>query len=110
MLGSFSRIVIGLLAAWFTFLFAAMALAFLKRRDAVPQEPDADEIDLVASFGPLDFRSTATAFRGGRVDTWFGGGGLARLSPRLRQSNNHSATSPALSKPSLSTARRRPRG
>ena len=31
------------------------------------QEPDADEVDLVASFGPLDYKSTSNAFRGGSV-------------------------------------------
>ena len=48
-------------------------------------EPDADEIDLVATFGPLDFRSKAASFRGGTVTTRFGGGTLdlrgARLDP-----------------------------
>jgi len=85
MLGSLGRLLAALLFGLFLFVVAAMGLAFLKRRDAVPQEPDADEVDLVASFGPLDYRSTATAFRGGRVDTWFGGGVLdlrhARLDP-----------------------------
>jgi predicted membrane protein len=74
MLGSIGRLAAALLFGWFLFVLAAMGLAFVKRRDAVPQEPDADEVDLVASFGPLDYRSTSTAFRGGRVDTWFGGG------------------------------------
>ena len=76
MLGKVGRVVAGLLVGWFVFVFVAMGLAFLKRRDAVPQDPDADELDLVATFGPLDFASTATAFRGGRVETWFGGGVL----------------------------------
>lgn len=76
MLGKVARIGAGILIGWFIFVLVAMGLAFLKRRDAVEQEPDADEVDLVAAFGPLDFRSTATAFRGGEVDTWFGGGVL----------------------------------
>jgi predicted membrane protein len=76
MLGRVGRVVVGLLIGWFVFVFAAMGLAFVKRREAVEQEPDADEVDLVASFAPLDFKSTASAFRGGRVDTWFGGGVL----------------------------------
>ena len=74
MLGSIGRLIAALLFAWFVFVFAAMGLAFVKKRQAVPQEPDADEVDLVAAFAPLDFKSTATAFRGGRVETWFGGG------------------------------------
>ena len=74
MLGNLGRLVAALLFGWFVFMLAAMGLAYLKRRDVVPQEPDADEVDLVASFGPLDYRSTSSAFRGGRVETWFGGG------------------------------------
>jgi hypothetical protein len=39
----------------------------------------------VATFGPLEYRSTSSAFRGGTVTTWFGGGTLdlreATLSP-----------------------------
>jgi predicted membrane protein len=76
MLGSLRRLFFALLFGWFLFVLTAMGLAYAKKRDAVPQEPDADEIDLVAAFGPLEFASTASAFRGGRVDTWFGGGVL----------------------------------
>lgn len=74
MLGKIGRIVSFLLLSWFVFMVSAMVLAAVKRREVAPQEPDADEVDLVASFGPLDYRSTARAFRGGRVETWFGGG------------------------------------
>jgi len=74
MLGNLGRVVAALLFAWFLFVLAAMGLAFVKRRTVVPQEPDADEVDLVASFGPLDYKSTSNAFRGGSVQTWFGGG------------------------------------
>jgi hypothetical protein len=64
-----------LLVAWFGTIAAAAALAMQRKRDApaVP-EPDADEIELSAIFGPLDFRSTAAAFRGGTIECWFGGG------------------------------------
>ena len=85
MLGKVGRLVSFLLLGWFLFMIAAMVLAAVKRREAVPQEPDADEIDLVASFSPLEYKSTARAFRGGRVQTWFGGGVVdlrdARLDP-----------------------------
>jgi len=74
MLGNLGRVVAALLFAWFLFVLAAAGLAFVKRRAVVPQEPDADEVDLVASFGQLDYTSTANAFRGGSVQTWFGGG------------------------------------
>jgi hypothetical protein len=43
---------------------------------AVAQDPDADDVDLVATSSELDFRSTSSAFRGGSVTTWFGGGVL----------------------------------
>jgi hypothetical protein len=65
-----------ILFGWFVFVMGAVAFAKVKGRDAVPQDPDADEVDLVATFGPLDFASTAKAFRGGSVTTWFGGGTL----------------------------------
>jgi hypothetical protein len=55
---------------------AATALAALNvRRRIVPKdEPDADEVQLVATFEPILFESTARSFRGGKVDLWFGGG------------------------------------
>lgn len=74
------------------FLFRAIGLALVafmafigvsvfvaaRRRGAAPPlpAPDADEIELVATFDQLDFVSHAQAFRGGRVTTWFGGGRL----------------------------------
>jgi hypothetical protein len=36
--------------------------------------PDGDDVRLVAILEPLSFRSTATSFRGGTVDCWYGGG------------------------------------
>jgi hypothetical protein len=74
MLGTLGRLVAGLFVGFLLFILAAMGLALAKRRDTVPQAPDADEVDLVATFAPLDYRSTSSAFRGGRVETWFGGG------------------------------------
>lgn len=66
-----------LLLAWFAFVAAAAVFtAFRKREAPAPPEPDANEVDLVASFEPLEFASTAPAFRGGTVTTWFGGGVL----------------------------------
>jgi hypothetical protein len=44
------------------------------RRTIVVDAPDADEIHLAAVLGPLGFASTATAFRGGTIDTMYGGG------------------------------------
>lgn len=74
-----------LLLGWFAFVFGAIAYAKLFGRGSTLPESDADEIDLVATFGPLEFTSTARAFRGGDVTTWFGGGSVdltgARLAP-----------------------------
>jgi hypothetical protein len=62
------------------------AQAFQRKRDApLPPDPDEDEIELVTIFDQVDFRSTAQAFRGGRVEARFGGGTIdlrgARLDP-----------------------------
>ena len=65
-----------LLLAWFSFMIGAAVYAVMKRRDAIPQDPKADEVDLVANFGPLEFHSESGAFRGGSVTTMFGGGEL----------------------------------
>ena len=64
-----------LLVGWFATMAVAASVALQRKREAPPaSEPDADEIDLRAIFEPLEFRSTATAFRGGRIECWFGGG------------------------------------
>lgn len=70
------RILSMLLLGWAAFVAVAAILAARKRRETVEQDPAADEIDLVASFGPLEFHSEAGRFRGGTVTTWFGGGQL----------------------------------
>ncbi len=74
MLGRLLKLLSLLFLAWFAFVFGAVIYARLFGRTPVPQEPDADEVDLVATFGPLEHTSTATAFSGGDVTTWFGGG------------------------------------
>ena len=71
------------LLGWFVFVTVAAALAATKRREAVPQDPVADEVDLVATFGPLEFTSAARAFRGGSMTTWFGGSTLDLRSATL---------------------------
>jgi hypothetical protein len=61
----------GLMLASVVGLFVARAT---KQRIAEVDAPDADEIRLAAIFEPMSFRSTATRFRGGIVDCWYGGG------------------------------------
>ena len=61
----------GLMLASVVGLFFAKAA---KQRIKVIDAPDADEVRLAAIFQPMHFRSTATRFRGGTVDCWYGGG------------------------------------
>ncbi len=85
MLGKAARALSLLLLGWALFIVGALVYAKVMGRDSTTPDPDADEIDLVATFAPLEFQSVATAFRGGSVTTWFGGGTLdlrkARLDP-----------------------------
>lgn len=53
---------------------AAVAAQSAKRRIVPTRDPAADEVTLAAIFEPIDFRSSATAFRGGTLDCWYGGG------------------------------------
>jgi hypothetical protein len=52
----------------------ALVAVATRRRTIVVDAPDADEIHLAAVLGPLGFASTAAAFRGGTIDTIYGGG------------------------------------
>ncbi len=73
---SLLRLVASLFAVLLVFTAAAAVYAKLMGRASTAPEPDADEIDLVATFGPMEYRSTSDSFRGGSVTTWFGGGTL----------------------------------
>jgi hypothetical protein len=85
MLGRLFRGLSILLLGFFVFVLGAVAYAAVKGRASTTPEPDADEIDLVTTFGELKYESTAQSFRGGEVTTWFGGGTLdlrgARMDP-----------------------------
>jgi len=71
-LGRLLRLVV---VAFLGIMAASAVLAFQRKQNAPPPpDPAADEVDLVAIFDELDFRSESTAFRGGRVETWFAGG------------------------------------
>lgn len=76
MLGRLVRAFSLLLLGWLVFVLGAVVYAKAKGRDSTTPEPDADEIDLVTTFGPLEYANTASSFRGGTVTTWFGGGQL----------------------------------
>lgn len=53
---------------------AAVAALSIKQRIVPKAAPDADDVVLAAIFEPMAFESTATSFRGGKVELWYGGG------------------------------------
>ena len=53
---------------------AAIAAVLMKGKLPRVDDPDADEVHLVAIFEPISFASRASAFRGGTFDAWYGGG------------------------------------
>ncbi|HKB28100.1 MAG TPA: LiaF domain-containing protein [Candidatus Limnocylindrales bacterium] len=57
-----------------TAIASAISAAVLKRRLPSHGEETDDDIALVTIYTGRDFKSTATAFRGGSVLTWYGGG------------------------------------
>lgn len=69
--GLLRLVMFGWIAAWIGGVIGAIAV---KRRTIVQDDPAADEVVLAAIFAPLEFASTAQHFRGGTVETWFGGG------------------------------------
>jgi len=68
--------VIGAIVGLFTLVMAGAAAAALaaKQRIVANDDPNADEVALVAIFAPIMFHSTAGSFRGGTLDCWYGGG------------------------------------
>jgi hypothetical protein len=72
---AFGRLVRLLFAAMFVVRTAGVAFA-LRRKRAVSDAPDpaSDDVALTSIFGPLEFTSTAQAFRGGTLTCLYGGG------------------------------------
>jgi hypothetical protein len=70
-----ARVLSSVLVGWFAFM-TAMGIRGYQRKQRLPAAPDpsADRIDLGVAFDRLDFRSTASAFSGGTIECWFGGG------------------------------------
>jgi hypothetical protein len=69
------RLISLLFAAWSLAMAIALVAAYRRKQEAPPPSaPDADEIRLVAAFEEVDYRSTATALRGGTIECWFAGG------------------------------------
>ena len=71
-IGRLVSMVIGLVVV--TAAVGAVAARAAKERIIRREDPAADDVALAAIFEPLAFRSTAHRFRGGSVDTWYGGG------------------------------------
>ena len=77
MAGPLKLLVRVVVLAFVATIVAAMVGAARAKREAPPLPDAADDlVDLQAIFDSLDFHSTATAFRGGTLTTWFGGGNL----------------------------------
>ena len=71
----------------------AATIAIQRKKDAPPTpDSDADEVDLRVYFGPLDFRSTSSAFRGGSIETMFGGGTIDLRGATLHPDGAHLRT------------------
>ena len=69
------KFIAGFFALIATIAIGAAVAAASRKRDIVPlEDEDANEVRLVAIFSPVAFHSTATAFRGGTLDCWYGGG------------------------------------
>jgi hypothetical protein len=82
-----SRLVTVLMGGMIAASIGGTIAAIGAKRRIVPHEnPDADEVAVVAIFKPLAFRSRARSFRGGTIDCWYGGGVVdlrgATLDPR----------------------------
>jgi predicted membrane protein len=57
-------------------VIAAIAAVVMKGKLPRVDEPEADEVHLVAIFEPISYTSRASAFRGGTFDAWYGGGAI----------------------------------
>jgi hypothetical protein len=69
------KVIAGLIGLFALVMGGAAAAALAAKQRIVPVDAeDADEVALVAIFAPVMFHSTASAFRGGTLDCWYGGG------------------------------------
>jgi hypothetical protein len=83
---AFGRLVGLLFGAMLVIQTVGVAFALRRKREvSLAPDPASDEVALTSIFGPLDFTSTAQAFRGGTLTCMYGGGILdlrrAKLSP-----------------------------
>ena len=89
-----------------------MIAAFVvKQRTPSVGDADSDEVALVTIFEPLEFASTAKAFRGGSLLCWYGGGDLdlrdATLDPAgaAPDGQGHVSAAAACSSPTSGSSR-----
>jgi predicted membrane protein len=84
----------GLLMLSSVVTMAVAATVAMQRKKDAPPAPDsnADEVDLRVYFGPLDYRSTSSAFRGGSIETMFGGGTIDLRGATLHPDGAHLRT------------------
>jgi predicted membrane protein len=82
-----------LVLSTFVTMAVAASVAMQRKKEApAPPDSDADEVDLRTYFGPLDFASTSSAFRGGTVETMFGGGTIDLRGATLHPDGAHLRT------------------
>jgi hypothetical protein len=73
----FTRIIRLVLISWIAgMVVGAIAALQAKRRIGPTTDEGADDIVASAIFAPLDYHCTASAFRGGTLELWYGGGVL----------------------------------
>jgi hypothetical protein len=71
----FGRLVRFLVGAMFVVQTVGVAFALRRKRAASEApEPESNDVALTSIFGPLEFTSTAQAFRGGTLTCLYGGG------------------------------------
>ena len=71
----FGRLVGLLFVAILVVQAVGVAFALRRKREvSLAPDPASDEVALTSIFGPLDFTSTAQAFRGGTLTCMYGGG------------------------------------
>jgi hypothetical protein len=74
---SLGRVVGLLFAAMFVVQTVGVAFALRRKREvSLVPDPASDDVTLTSIYGPLEFASTAQAFRGGTLTCLYGGGTL----------------------------------
>ena len=84
------KLIGAIIGAFALVMGGAAVLALQTKQRIVPKDdPAGDEIALVGIFAPVMFHSTASAFRGGSLDCWYGGGIVDLRDATLDQAGAH---------------------